>query len=317
MAATSVQNLPLPPNETRKNPLIVQVEKVIGSGTFGKVYKIKYNGKDAALKIVKNINPGAKDIIDEEVRMLKSISERYPDCMVNILCYFDISQDDDNIYFVSELLDSDYFDVLSKDSYCDSKNGGKINYVYESLKQMLNGLRALHTVGILHRDIKPENFLVKLSDPKVIKIADFGFSCYYSNLEKNKENICQGRKGTPGFLSPHIYLDENDPVWTVMDDLYSLACVVYAGLTCESFTDNDYIIELMNQYFDGKISKEYVENFYLKNYIRKIAKLHDTYLKEPLSENEKNRYDFLWQVCGLLDPRNKNMISANDLLNRM
>ena len=318
MAATSVQTLTLPPNETRKNPLIVPVEKMIGSGSFGQVYKIKYNGQDAALKVVKNINSQTKDIINEEVRMLKNISERYPNCMVNILCYFDISQDDEYIYFVSELLDLDYFDAILNDKYCNSSNGEKINYVYESLKQMLNGLQALHSVGIIHRDIKPENFLVKLSDPQIIKIADFGFSCYYSNLEKNKENICQGRKGTPGFVPPHIYLDEKEPVWSVMDDLYSLACVVYSGLTCESFMDNDYIIELINEYSDGKISKKDIEKFYLNNYIQKIIHLNQIYGSDStLSDNEKKRYDFLWRICGLLDPRNQMTVSANDLLTRM
>jgi serine/threonine protein kinase len=313
--SVSVPTLTLPPNETRKNPLIVQVEKMIGSGGLGQVYKIKYNGQDAALKIVENINPETKDIINEEVRMLKSISKRYPDCALNILCYFDISQDDEYVYFVSELLDFDYFDVLVKDKYCDSENGEKINYVYESLKQMLNGLRTLHMVGILHRDIKPENFLVKSSKPEVIKIADFGFSCYY--LDQNKENTCKGRLGTPGYIPPHIYLDEKEPVWTVMDDLYSLACVVYAALTCESFMDNDAIIEMKDDYYEGKISKKEVENFYFNNYKKKITKLHQIYQTQPLTESGEKGYKFLWDVCSLLDPRNQVIVSANDLLTRM
>lgn len=318
--STSVQTLTLPPNESRKDPLVVTVEKMIGSGTFGKVWKIKYDGRDAALKIVKNINPESVEIIDEEVRILKSISERYPNCMDNILCYFDISKDDENIYFVSELLDMDYFDTIVNDEYCSGSNGTRIDFVYQSLKQMLNGLKTLHAMGIIHRDIKPENFLVRWSDPKIIKIADFGFSCYYlKSSGVNKQNTCQGRKGTPSYVAPHIFLDEGEPVWSVMDDLYSLACVVYAGLTCSAFVDDDEIRKLVNQFFTKKISKPYFEEWYMNNYYQKFTILDEIYNQQGLTDRQLKRYGFLKEFCAiLLNPKYiEKMYTADELLKYM
>lgn len=312
-----IGTIELPPNKLREKPLVVVVEKMIGEGSFGQVYKIKYNGKDAALKIVSNTNPESMDIINEEVRMLKNISERYPKCEKNILCYYDISQDKNNIYFVSELLDMDYFDLISDDKYCESSNGNKIDVVYDSLKQMLNGLNTLHSIGIIHRDIKPENFLVKWSDPKIIKVADFGFSCYYSN--RNKQNDCTGRLGTPIYLSPHIILDERDPVWSVMDDLYSLACVVYASLTCISFVDDDTIREFLSQMMLGKLDKKYIEEWYNANFIQKIQILDQMYSdKTGLSDKQFMKYEFLRALCFiLLDPKSEEIYQTDTLLRNM
>jgi serine/threonine protein kinase len=209
----------------------------------------------------------------------------------------------------------DYFDAITNDKYCNSSNGEKLEYVYESFRQMLNGLKTLHAMGILHRDIKPENFLVKQpSIPNglpIIKIADFGFSCF----EKNLENICKGRLGTPAFVAPHIYLDEDDPVWSVMDDLYALANVVYAGLTCISFMDNDYIKELVQDYYNGNLSKEDILDFYENNYRNKIKDLYNQYQEQKLSTKQKPIFNFFWIFLGILDPKNKYFYSADGLLN--
>jgi serine/threonine protein kinase len=309
--------LELPSSSNRKDKLVVNVEKIIGSGAFGTVYKIKYKGQDAALKIVKNNNPDSVDIIDEEVRILRGISEKYPNCSVddNILCYYDISKDDNNIYFVSELLDIDYFDAIANDNYCNSSNGTKIDFVYDSLKQMLNGLRTLHNIGIIHRDIKPENFLVKWTDPKIIKIADFGFSCYYLN----KKNGCQGRKGSPSYVAPHIFLDENEPIWSVMDDLYSLACVVYSGLTCDAFMSDDNIRKIINEFYTRKINKKKLEDFYIDNYNYKFNILYKKYTLENLTKLQDKKYGFLREICAiLLNPIYiEKMYTADEILNSL
>lgn len=46
----------------------------------------------------------------------------------------------------------------------------------EILRQLLEGVAAVHARGITHRDIKPSNILVSLAgdDPPVVKLADFG-----------------------------------------------------------------------------------------------------------------------------------------------
>jgi len=50
------------------------------------------------------------------------------------------------------------------------------------LKQLMNAVKIIHSVGIAHRDIKPENCLVMNNG--VLKLADFGSSrCFYGSYE--------------------------------------------------------------------------------------------------------------------------------------
>jgi serine/threonine protein kinase len=61
-------------------------------------------------------------------------------------------------------------------------------------------------VDLIHRDLKPENVMIIMSKDKSmvqkIKIIDFGFAVYKSNL-KNLD-IKEKYAGTPGFMSPEI-----------------------------------------------------------------------------------------------------------------
>jgi len=41
-------------------------------------------------------------------------------------------------------------------------------------KQMINGLKYMHSAGVAHRDLKPENIM--LTEDFTLKIADFGFA---------------------------------------------------------------------------------------------------------------------------------------------
>ena len=60
--------------------------------------------------------------------------------------------------------------------------------------QLVRGLQALSTAGVVHRDLKPANVLLK---GKIIKIADFGLARKYS-----KGDMFNSYKGTPLHMAP-------------------------------------------------------------------------------------------------------------------
>jgi len=87
--------------------------------------------------------------------------------------------------------------------------------------QMLEGLKYLHSEGILHRDIKPANALIGADGS--IKLADFGISRL--GLSHQTQTI----SGTPAYLSP----DAINGRYSVASDLWALGCSVLELITGE------------------------------------------------------------------------------------
>lgn len=87
------------------------------------------------------------------------------------------------------------------------------------LIQLLQGLNAAHSYGIIHRDIKPENILV--NDRLNLKLADFGlaFTTGESRLTSKSSLI-----GTPAYMSPEQIRGER---LTEQTDLFSAGIIAF------------------------------------------------------------------------------------------
>lgn len=88
-------------------------------------------------------------------------------------------------------------------------------------KQLLEGLRFLDHKEIIHCDLKPENILLSDPDRGMVKIIDFGSSCYES--EKVYTYI-QSRF----YRSPEVILGM---VYNQRIDMWSLGCIIAELLT--------------------------------------------------------------------------------------
>ena len=67
----------------------------------------------------------------------------------------------------------------------------------EITRQILRGLSAAHSKGIIHRDIKPANIF--LTDEGELKILDFGLARI---LDRARLTQTGSSMGTPGYMSP-------------------------------------------------------------------------------------------------------------------
>ncbi|VEI12525.1 Serine/threonine-protein kinase PrkC [Trueperella bialowiezensis] len=98
----------------------------------------------------------------------------------------------------------------------------------ELIRQVLTGLAAAHSAGIIHRDIKPENVLLAAPlEPTAIeprltaKLTDFGLARAASDATSTQTNTMLG---TVGYVAPEFVADGTTGK---TGDLYSVGVMLY------------------------------------------------------------------------------------------
>ena len=166
-----------------------QLVRIIGTGTFGKVYLAILNGKSYALKILHK-----KKIIDlKQIEHIKS-EKNILACVENpfIVNLIETFQDKLNLYLVFDFIQGgEIFRLLRKENLFP--NDVALFYIAE----ITLAIQYLHERLIAYRDLKPENLLIG-SDGH-LKITDFGFA---KKIVDRTFTLC----GTPEYLAPEIIM---------------------------------------------------------------------------------------------------------------
>lgn len=146
----------------------------------------------------------------------------------NILNLYHFFEDDDRVYLVMELCSrGEIYSLLRRRR---QENGGAAGVLSENeargiLRDVVAGLKFLHSRGIIHRDLKLSNIL--LSESGEAKIADFGLAVGTTTNDfgdSQERTIC----GTPNYLAPEILNKLN---YGRAADIWSLGCLLYSFLT--------------------------------------------------------------------------------------
>jgi len=194
-------------------------KKMIGKGTFGKVYKV-------------NDEKGS-------VGALKVIDKQYHNYRIQFKSAYEITRKIDDINYVKAyqwLSDKDVSWVME---YVDGKPVSALKFttrsdldeILKAMIQVCNGLIALHSRNIIHRDLKPQNILI--DQDKIVKITDFDFV----KTEQTGKQISQF-VGTPYYASPEHFISSYD--LDIRSDLYSLGVILYELVTGKlPFTGKD------------------------------------------------------------------------------
>src|SRR3990167_9787550 len=142
---------------------------IIGSGSFGVVYSMKDKATDETVVVkMMDKNDINKYFASSEYTILERLK---PYCKDYILCGMEFMEDDDKYYIVSEFLGN----YVSMFDYMETKKLSR-KELRGIFVNVVNGLKLIHSQGVIHRDIKPENIMVNPSTLD-IKYIDFGISC--------------------------------------------------------------------------------------------------------------------------------------------
>ncbi|KAI5953166.1 HRK1 [Candida jiufengensis] len=223
----------------------------------------------------------------------------------NIIKTIDIIHENNRYFEIMEYAPIDFFAVVMS----GEMSRAEINCC---LKQILEGVNYLHSLGLAHRDLKLDNCVITMDG--ILKIIDFGsaviFKYPYDQFGNSKDSIhpCHGIVGSDPYLAPEVLKSPNSynpqPV-----DLWSIA-IIYCCMTLKRFPwkipnpekDNSFKLYCMpddnfhDYYLSNECHKLLLQQRKLKNMIvrsNKKKKLIEDNEVEEIKDinNEENQKD--------------------------
>ncbi len=204
--------LQLPPNTALTRKYIVQ--KKIGQGAFGVVYKVVDTLGDVtrAVKIILKDRHSTLERLKTEYRTLLRVPDHH---YVVKVVDADFLPGNGPPYLVFEFVEGQDIRVLIDENRFAPEDA------LELLKQVTEGLVHLHHNGVFHCDIKPRNLIWNTHGAKII---DF-------NVSVRSEEGGQGG-GSRRYLPPDLDISGPPTPAELADrDLYALGLTVYEALT--------------------------------------------------------------------------------------
>ena len=200
----------------------------VGQGAFGVVVSAEDDrqvgaARRVAIKKLRNIFTSSKSACNilQELSIMRFLHHE------NLLTLHDVivphGKRFNDIYVVTELMDSDLSSVLKTKQFLDLKQIKIIFY------QIVKGLEYIHSAGIIHRDLKPRNILINSNCD--VKICDFGLSIPFSSLGGTMSPyVC-----TRWYRAPELLLHRYSYDFKV--DIFSAGCIF-----AEMFTNKPLLV---------------------------------------------------------------------------
>ncbi|HEY3973384.1 MAG TPA: protein kinase [Candidatus Sulfotelmatobacter sp.] len=219
-----------------------EIQSPLGAGGMGEVYRARDArlNREVAIKILPasfSRDPERLQRFAQESRAAAALN--HP----NILSIFDIGEDRDAPYVVSELLEGETLRDRLRNGALPSRKA--IDYAVH----IASGLAAAHDKGIVHRDLKPENIFIT-GDGRV-KILDFGLAKLTrpeEDLSGNAPTQQVGTEagtvmGTAGYMSPEQVRGKPTDA---RSDIFSFGAVLYEMLSGKRAFHGDSSVDTMS-----------------------------------------------------------------------
>ncbi|XP_077343368.1 mitogen-activated protein kinase kinase kinase 7 isoform X5 [Lithobates pipiens] len=213
MSASSADMIETPPvlNFEEIDYKEIEVEEVVGRGTFGVVCKAKWRGKDVAIKQIESESERKAFIV--ELRQLSRVNhpnivKLYGACLNPVCLVMEYAEGGSlyNVLHGAEPLPC--YTAAHAMSWC---------------LQCAQGVAYLHSMkpkALIHRDLKPPNLLL-VAGGTVLKICDFGTAC---DIQTHMTN----NKGSAAWMAPEVFEGSN---YSEKCDVFSWGIILWEVIT--------------------------------------------------------------------------------------
>ena len=223
---------------SRKASVSFRIEKLLGEGQGGRVFKVrqmggKYNSCHYAMKsISKN---GEKECAVRERDFLEEITRERVPFVVRMHYSF---QDREKLYMGIDYLTRG--DLAHQISLAPRESG--IPQIKKYAAQIVLAIEGLHKIGIVHRDMKSENIGIDARDNAIL--LDFGHSTRGSEVTSRlKERCC-----TLENMAPEVLTREGEITYGKAVDWWGLGTIIYEmRYTKRPFRGPDYIEQITHE----------------------------------------------------------------------
>ncbi|XP_016303022.1 calcium/calmodulin-dependent protein kinase type 1D isoform X2 [Sinocyclocheilus anshuiensis] len=181
-------------------------------GAFSEVVlaEERSTGKMFAVKCIpKKALKGKESSIENEIAVLRKIKHE------NIVALEDIYESSNHLYLIMQLVSGgELFDRIVEKGFYTEKDASTL------IRQVLDAVNYLHSMGIVHRDLKPENLLYfNPQDGSKIMISDFGLS-----KMEGTGDVMSTACGTPGYVAPEVLAQKP---YSKAVDCWSIGVIAY------------------------------------------------------------------------------------------
>jgi len=212
------------------------LEKVLGAGGVGAVYKAKSSdGEAAAIKVLHAELAHKSDVRERFLREGALANNVGHDGALRVLDQGTTA--DGAGFLVMELLDGETLtQLLRKDGPIGTKE------LFGYLDQVLDVLVAAHAQGIIHRDLKPDNLFLTVSGR--LKVLDFGLARRLSDITGSFKTKTGLALGTLPYMAPEQALGRRTEVDGRVD-LFALGALAFRVLARRKIHEADSEAELL------------------------------------------------------------------------
>lgn len=211
-----------------------EIEKMIGKGGCGVVYRAHQRAPIERVVALKLIRPGMDSgsvlrRFEFERKALERMNHPNIARVLDSGIVASGSASSDRPYFVMELVDGVPITRFAREHTLDTEA------IVGIMLQVCAAVQHAHSKGILHRDLKPSNILVTLLDGQPqCKVIDFGIAKALDEPVLDSINMTNAGAmiGTPRYMSPEQMGSGGDI--DTRSDVYSIGVLMYELFTGES-----------------------------------------------------------------------------------